>query len=150
MQARQHLRLICTLLLLVALGGSTGCAPPPPPPTNVRADLYAIAFTSIRINQTSTAVALLSDSIETWLDSVSLKGLDATAVMWRRLAIEGNVTGVSRTISRATARGDTAIVDSGAIVFSRRSMRDTTMQFRSVWRREAKTWRIWRDSVWSR
>lgn len=93
------------------------------------------------------SLQLISDSVTTVLDSAVLNGIDDTYKTWRKLTTEGQVKGAARTVIGSQEFGDTLVRDYGRILFERIGMKDTTMAFSSLWRREKAGWRLYRDSI---
>ena len=75
------------------------------------------------------------------------RGYRRTFTAWKKLATEGQVRGAARTVLGSQEFGDTLIRDHGRILFERTGMKDTTMAFSSLWRREKAGWRLYLDSV---
>ena len=141
------MRRTCVVALLILAGACGGKPPAPAPNVNIRSDYYALMIQSARFSQPGLSLQLLSDSVTTVLDSAVLQGIDASYTAWRKLATEGQVTGAARTVVGSQEFGDSLIRDHGRILFERTGMKDTTMAFASLWRREKAGWRLYLDSV---
>ena len=135
---------VALLLVLLACGGREST---PAPNVNTRSDYYALIIQSARLSQPGLSLQLISDSVTTVLDSAVLNGIDDTYNTWRKLTTEGQVTGAARTVHGWKESGDTLVIDYGRIRFERIGMKDTTMAFSSLWRREKTGWRLYRDSI---
>ena len=135
---------VALLLLLLACGGRQSA---PAPNVNTRSDYYALIIQSARLSRPGLSLQLISDSVTTVLDSAVLNGIDDTYKAWRMLTAEGQVKGAARTVIGSQEFGDTLVRDYGSILFERIGMKDTTMAFSSLWRREKAGWRLYRDSI---
>lgn len=135
---------VALLLLLLACGGRQST---PAPGVNARSDYYALMIQSARSSQPERSLLLISDSVTTVLDSAVLNGIDDTYQTWRKLTTVGQVTGAARTVIGSQEFGDTLVRDYGRILFERIGMKDTTMAFSSLWRREKAGWRLYLDSI---
>lgn len=135
---------VALLVFLVACGGRQST---PAPNVNTRSDYYALIIQSARLAHPGLSLQLISDSVTTVLDSAVLNGIDDTYKTWRKLTTEGQVKGAARTVIGSQEFGDTLVRDYGRILFERIGMKDTTMAFSSLWRREKAGWRLYRDSI---
>ncbi len=141
------MRRMCAAVLLVLTGACGRQKTPPAPNQNVRSDMYSLMIQSARFSNPGLSLQLLSDSVTTVLDSVVLTGVDASYTAWKKLVTDGEVNAADRTVISTRTIGDSLILDHGRIVFSRKGMKDTTMEFASTWRREKAGWRLFLDSV---
>ena len=143
-------------IAILLLGSVLGCRRNTPfPNEQERGNNYILIAAAMRMGNSGMALQLLSDSIETSWDGVSVVGIDGVATNWQRIINGAHVDQLSRTILNTRAIDPQRMRDSGTIVFrlrdstSKIGFHDSTMTFVSEWRldKRLRDWRLQHDSI---